>query len=296
MARAWKILKDGALERAVGVRDAKVVELAREVREAFIERFTRGRKMVVVEPMKDLIRVLEENTRRKMESEDARAEFGLDEDEEELEVLQEPGATVREIAELEKRLGVQLPTDYKEFLSISNGLGRSWSGILLDPPLHSAEEVRWEDEEDYFTDLTLEILPLGIFATCRDFPGLVQYENWPKVERTVQIGQEDIDSVWLLPPATVAKVRDAYLRIVDGADAPEEIKTTVLNAVRSFVGSRERFEGLEWCILHWMSGGAACMSAYPSFGDYIAEKARSSATDHWAGEEWERGCFAYGCR
>jgi hypothetical protein len=132
--------------------------------------------MAVVEPMKDLIGVLEENTRRKMESGDARAEFGLDDDEE-LRVLQEPGATIEEIDELEKRLGVQLPTNCKEFISVSNGLGRSWSGIVLDPPLHSVEEVQWEVEEVYFTDLTLELLPLSIFATCRDYPGLAEFET-----------------------------------------------------------------------------------------------------------------------
>jgi hypothetical protein len=95
----------------------------------------------VLEPMKDLVKVLEENTQWTIESEGARAELGLDVGllaEKALEIIQEPGLTAEEIAELEKRLDVQLPMDYKEFLSTSNGLGMTWSEILMDPPLHAA--------------------------------------------------------------------------------------------------------------------------------------------------------------
>jgi hypothetical protein len=121
----------------------------------------------------------------------------------------------------------------------------------------------------------------------------VEYKKWPKVGRAIQIGSEDIASVWLLPPVTVAKVRDAYLKIIDWPDTPQELKDTILNAVRSFAGSREQFEGLEWCVMYWVAGGAVSMFTYPSFGEYIAEKARRSATEFCGTEERGKRCIAF---
>jgi hypothetical protein len=101
--------------------------------------------------------------------------------------------------------------------------------------------------------------------------------------------------VWLLLPATVAKVRDAYLHIVDSKEAPEGLKAIVMNAVNSFAGSRQDFEKLDWCVLHWTFGGGASMIAYRSFKEFMTDKARKSGTDYWPGEEWKKVCFAYGC-
>jgi hypothetical protein len=288
-ARAWKILKNGALAKAIGVQDAKVTDLAQRIRDAFSDRFRDGRQILPADPMKDLIRVISDNTQIYLGTEEHRNEVGAPD--EAPESLIRPGATIEKIAELERILGVKLPEDYKEFLSLSDGLGSSWGGILMESPLHPTSDVRWEDDEDYFTNLTLEILPLQVFSTCREFPGLAEVDDWPRVGRTIQIGQQDINVLWLLLPATVAKVRDAYLHIVDSKEAPEGLKAIVMNAVNSFAGSRQDFEKLDWCVLHWMSGGAASMIAYRSFKEFMADKARKSGTDYWAGEV----CFAYGC-
>jgi SMI1 / KNR4 family (SUKH-1) len=292
-ARAWKILKNGALAKAIGVQDAKVTDLAQGIRDAFFDRFRDGRQILAADPMKDLIRVISDNTQLYLGTEEHRNEVGVPD--EAPESLIRPSATIEKIAELERILGVKLPEDYKEFLSLSDGLGSSWGGIIMQPPLHPTSDVRWEDDEDYFTDLRLEILPFEVSSICREFPGLAEADDWPRVGRTIQIGQRDIDVVWLLLPATVAKVRDAYLHIVDSKEAPEGLKTIVMNAVNSFAGSRQDFEKLDWCVLHWTSGGGALMIAYRSFKEFMADKARKSGTDYWAGEEWEKVCFAYGC-
>jgi len=293
-ARAWKILKDGALAKAVDVQDAKVAHLAQEIRGAFSDRFRDGRQMLPAGSMKDLIRVISDNTQKYLQTEEHRKECSVS-DEGPVSLIR-TGASIEEIAKLESRLGTKLPEDYREFLSLNDGLGSAWGGMIMEAPLHRTSDVRWEDDEGHFTDLTLQILPFQVFAACRQFPGLAEVDDWPKVGRTIQIGEEDIDSVWLLLPATVAAVRDAYLRIVDSKEAPEELKAAVMNAVNSFAGSRQAFEKLDWCVLHWASGGSVSMQAYRSFTEYMAVSARNSGTDHWAGEERERVCFAYACR
>ena len=292
-ARAWKILKNGALAKVVGVQDAKVRDLAQEIRGAFFDRFRDGRQILAPDPMKDLIRVISDNTQIYLGTEEHRNEVGAPD--EAPEPLIRPGATIEKVTELERTLGLKLPEDYKEYLSLSDGLGSSWGGILMEPPLHPTSDVRWEDDEKYFTDLWLEILPFQVFCSHLEFPGLAKIDDWPKVGRTIQIGRQDIDVVWLLLPATVAKVRDAYLHIVDSKEAPEGLKAVVINAMNSFAGSRQDFEKLDWGVLHWTSGGSATMVAYRSFTEFMADKARKSGTDYWAGEGWGNGCFAYEC-
>ncbi len=46
-----------------------------------------------------------------------------------------PGATVTEISAAENRLGLRLPHDYREFLSISNGAYADWGGVVLQRDL-----------------------------------------------------------------------------------------------------------------------------------------------------------------
>lgn len=41
-SKAWKVLKNGALARALGVKDEKVKQLAETILETFKERFERG--------------------------------------------------------------------------------------------------------------------------------------------------------------------------------------------------------------------------------------------------------------
>ncbi|KAG5291028.1 hypothetical protein I7I50_00961 [Histoplasma capsulatum G186AR] len=64
-----------------------------------------------------------------------------------------PGFLFRNPAqETERKLGIKLPADYEEFLSIMNGFEQSRGGIVLDSPLHPVSNIRWlEDNEDYLS-------------------------------------------------------------------------------------------------------------------------------------------------
>ncbi|EGC44500.1 mitochondrial carrier protein [Histoplasma capsulatum var. duboisii H88] len=46
--------------------------------------------------------------------------------------------------ETERKLGIKLPADYEEFLSIMNGFEQSWGGIVLDSPLHPTTRIIYQ--------------------------------------------------------------------------------------------------------------------------------------------------------
>ncbi|KAE9364189.1 hypothetical protein N431DRAFT_496761 [Stipitochalara longipes BDJ] len=178
-----------------------------------------------------------------------------------------------DFATLEKRLDISLPVDYKDFLTITNGMGASWGGIMADPPLHPASEVRWiTKEEDYFTDLDAELLP-DIRILMDD---VYDRGGWPKVGMPLEIGVWDVYHVWLLPPVKVKELVSMYVK---QREKNLETKVAIEKAMTSWAGSVEEFENLEWCVIIWAAGGAAHMEAYPSFKAYLVNKAQNSAED-----------------
>jgi hypothetical protein len=125
--------------------------------------------------------------------------------------------------------------DYKDFLAATNGMGASWEGIIVDPPLFAGSEVRWiTEEEEYFTDLAADILP-GIFDLIWD---ICNDEEWLTVGMTLEIGSQDIDEVWLLPPPKVKELVAIYL---DQRERGSEIKALFENAITAWAGSIGRF-------------------------------------------------------
>ncbi|EEQ90032.2 uncharacterized protein BDCG_05152 [Blastomyces dermatitidis ER-3] len=123
-------------------------------------------------------------------------------------------ASLEEIAATERELGIKLPADYKEFIAITDGFEQSWSGIISDPPLHPLDEIRWlEDDEDYFLDLEIELINPG-------FP----YGMWPTVGKSIEIGCEDIDNVWLIPPSKVQEVQGRLLEIMQSGKYDDALK------------------------------------------------------------------------
>ena len=162
-------------------------------------------------------------------------------------------ASEEEIAKLEKRLGAHLPDDYKEFLRMTNGLGNSWGGIIMEPPLHACSEVRWiGEEEDFFTDLSLDLLE-EVHVTVRKWKeeqrkksSTDEVEEELKVGQALEIGTEDIDCVCLITPETIATAKVWYMQFVEYKDAPEQLRNRVKDSMCDFAGSEEEFGKLDW--------------------------------------------------
>ena len=102
-------------------------------------------------------------------------------------------ASTEAIKETEKRIGLKLPGDYKNFLKRSNGLSETGYG----PELSSIEEVcslkiAYKDHED-------------IFEIIKGYPGEKYAQNnndtiAEYVERAIAISRVSESEVWLIPP------------------------------------------------------------------------------------------------
>jgi len=214
----------------------------------------------------EALKALNENTR---ESKDAKEQMlengGLEEVEDEIPTLLHDPASEAAIAALEKKLAIKLPEDYKSFLRASNGFGGSWNGTAFDPPLYPAEEACWDDNSEEY-QIMLDLIECQIHY-------FIDYDTWPKVGRAITIGQEDTCYVWLIPPTTVAKVRDAYLALVESEESSAELKQEITNSINSFCGSIAAFKKCEWCVVKWQETE---LEGFPSFEAYMAEKLRAS--------------------
>ena len=302
-AKAWELLKDGALAKAIGVKEEKVQELGRKVIEAFKTRYESGvqRSGMLDQSVEELVRIISYNNANNPAAKSFWKEmYGIGEEEEGSKdgdedrflksILKKP-LPRNDIAALEGRLNISLPNDYKDFLATTNGIGAAWDGFMSEPPLFPASEVRWiTKEEEYFTDLRAELLPdsAGSLKHIHD-----DNEEWPTVGTPLQIGSEDINEVWLLPPSKVKEIVSTYLK---QRDRSAEITTLIENAVTSWAGSVREFENLEWCVMTWVSGGAVIMTAYPSFKAYLVCKAEASESDYFDRPPPEQICFSYSCR
>lgn len=276
--KIWVLLKEGLLAEAVGVDSQKVHAYAKELEETVDERMRSGKEGLKHLPMKNMLEALDYNSRTNPES--------FEDDPDEIrESLFRPPASQKEIETAEKDLGIALPEDYKEFLSITNGFGQVWRGILFEPPLHPLSEIRWfDDDEDYFIDLELEL-----------FESELPYDVWPIVGKAIEIGTEDIDNIWLIPPPKVQEVKDRISEVLLSSQYTDRVKKSVVRAIEDFTGSVEEFMKLDWCLATWASGGSVVMRSYPSFTAYLRDNVEKSASESSDGLDANK-FFGYQCR
>ncbi|KAH7017251.1 hypothetical protein EDB80DRAFT_704455 [Ilyonectria destructans] len=282
----WPLLLSGALSRSIPVDTNKVNALAKDVIDTFTERLKNGRKAHPVETksIKELLIELERNTVANVER-DA-LEFG-GEVPESLFIF--PPATDGQVSALEHKLNTKLPNDYKEFLKLSNGFGRTWNGYYLDPPLDGVDDIDWADVYTEDAPIALHETPTGNFDL-----DLSEEGEWPIYEKALQLGTEDIFDYWFLPPQETKKALEAYREVLKTPEVSEEKKTQTIKLITSKYRSWEAFEKLEWVVVEMSHGEDTSCG---SFTQFLQEKVNRSAKGMWQGEgEIEEGCFSYSCK
>ncbi|KAI4684173.1 hypothetical protein J4E81_009052 [Alternaria sp. BMP 2799] len=272
--QAWKLYKFGALRQHLNIAEAALAAFAKDFENALTERLTNGRTRTRANmSIQELLEAAEYNTKYNAEAREVNPEPP------ETTLFHSP-ATDSQIEEAEARLNTTLPADYKTFLRISNGFGSPWGHPLgdLQTPLHPVDKLRWLDpaEEDYFTDLTLDLptrwdkWPFAPAPTAKAYACDEVTEHF-LIGRALEIGTQEIDNTWLLPPSTVKPIKDAVKKMLDDQSLAEREKNSVRVAIRDFAGSDEEWEEMEWACVTWASGGVAAMYVYPGFRAWLED-------------------------
>jgi len=293
-ARCWDLLQGGALALALGLDDQKIKTLSGDILRTFTQRFEKGPQgdsEIENMSIQDLLLRISQNT---IANKSAQIFWDESGDEHYPTSLLKDPLPQHDIAQLEERLHVTLPADYKEFLSYSNGLGESWGGILIEPELTAAKDVKWLGHNiEHVALTTAKLLDINIFCLERDETKL-QYATWPKADPVIQIGKRDVDEVWLLTPEVVSGVRKAYLRLADGN---EKIKAVIYEGIRSFCGSMDKFDQLKWCVIDFSGETTIACSSFRAFLERKAEDSQNeNPRDREFEGDFEHRCLAYSCK
>lgn len=285
--RAWHLLTDGALLKLLKLDKLELDRFASQLEAAMTERMDKGRQSPPARPMKHVLEAINTNTRTHPSSIELHEEM----DEPIPSTILHPPAPESSISATESRLATSLPASYASYLRISNGNDAAFGGIINEAPLWACEDIRWlRDDEEYFADLHVDI-PTNMAPILDEVYGCV--DNWPTMGRSVIIGQEDVDTTFLVTPDTVARVKDKVWGVLDGG-ASEEVKGSVRRAVEDFAGGMEVWEGAEWCVVVMND---ETMRTYCSFEGYlraVEESSRVVEKDCWNLESGEFFGYALG--
>jgi hypothetical protein len=279
--RAWPMLRSGALLDILGINKSKVDLFARQLEEAITERMAKGRRLLPDLSTKELVELINTNSRTSPASIKYYEQMDVDVP---TTILRDPALPAL-IQETEQRLGTKLPEDFKEYLSITNGNDPAWGGIIQEAPIWRCEDIRWiSDKEDYFSDMCVDI-PANMASITNDISG--DGLDWPHVGKSLIVGREDVDHIFLIAPESIEQVKDKVRSILGSEDekVTRKIKDSVEHAVRDFAGSMQEFEKLDWCCVLWSEQ----MEAFKSFKAYLRHVAEWSGRSDDDRDLWNLG-------
>lgn len=274
----WPYHVRGLLAEALGVSAEELKSKGESLVRAFSDRLSRGctENGLESKTLKELLEIGEKNTltgpgvRHQEEMGGSTTET----------MFKQP-ATSEQILELESRLGVSLPQDYKEFLVTTNGFGGKdgsiFNGYYPDPELFAADDVEWLSEDWIALPFEMLKIPREIEDPYRNPSPEAWDTAMPLVDRVVHVGNRDIDDLWLVPPGLVHKAKSAYLEMLEKGDAME--KKILQRAIKDFAGSMEQFMKLEWCCIKNTCGSGPACHVFSSFRSYLESVVYNSGKD-----------------
>ncbi|KAJ4112515.1 hypothetical protein NW768_011682 [Fusarium equiseti] len=283
-----ELLSTGELARKVPIDKSKLKATTKEVIETFHERLNYGRQKHDIESksLKEVLLELERHTKTNAVSHWEEMQEAVPET---LFVL--PPATDGQISSLEEKLDIALPDDYKEFLKISNGFGRTWNGYHLDNALYGVDEIRWADEslEVPFVEFHDSISgTLELKVTDKSRP------EWPSSGPTLEIGSWDVLCTLLIPPKGTKVITDAYQEAFENPKIPKDAKQQVLKSIEGRHGSLEEMKKLEWAAIERHDSDTLPCG---TFRQCLEERLRRAKRGPYCYEmAKELGGIAYNCR
>ncbi|KAI4729836.1 hypothetical protein E4T49_02174 [Aureobasidium sp. EXF-10728] len=263
--RCVPIFMSGALAKIWGLSDQDLDSRAAKLLEASRQRYWHGPSSKSSESISKLLQSSNVDSMANSDS------FWDEMDQKKPTSLYTAPATEQQILDLEQRLNITLPDDFKTFLRISNGFRGIWNGSSPGPPLRSTEEIDWLDYSEY--ELVFEQLT---------HPWLADYQKTPQTDGNqlpeppiftdvICIASEDIDDVWLIPPQMMQQMRDHYKKLYEMLN--EDGKRIIERAIDDFAGSWDGWERLDWGCVYWACGGSALLIGFKSFKAWLEHEA-----------------------
>ncbi|KAM0346181.1 hypothetical protein ACHAPU_005602 [Fusarium lateritium] len=162
------------------------------------------------------------------------------------------GCRASEIAALEKRLGVTLPQDYKQFLSLTNGLGSIWNGQNVLNYLAKAEDVCWM-QTDFLSSNALPLLLDGEPKPWED-----NALDWPEIGNAYCVSlsgdteEEEGEAdgyLFIAGPDLVQPAKEYFFKVYE--ERNESQRRELDNLVLETYGNMEVFRNLQFVLVSW---------------------------------------------
>lgn len=290
----WPYYLHGLLRSVLDINAKELKARGEAIFSAFAQRLREGRPSSALssKSIHDLLTIANENTIRGPGT----VHWSAAGDEPPETLFKSP-STASDIASLEDGLGTTLPDDYKTFLQTSNGfigndLGDGiFNGYFPDPGLFPAEKVAWVKESYFELPLSMLEIPFEIENLIPPKPeeeskrgpdGKLLWDTpLPLLGRVLNLGARDIDNLWLVEPEFVKRARDVYHEMYERA-VDDRQRQKLERAIRDFAGSRQKFDELGWCCIKWSAGGAANMTVYAGFRNYLEDVVERSGRAQWS--------------
>jgi hypothetical protein len=267
--RVWSLLKDGRIGKRLND-DQDIDSDFKKVKDVLTARIEKGIPGLSDLSMGELLEKLNTNTIRH----DHDDEIDINEQ----QVLQtkifmgnrsifHQPATGEEIQDLERKLGIELPEDYKDLFGHSNGLEGIWNGVYHEyyfAPSHGVEwsESLWETQEP------LQLVDPGRLPFSIKYPPL-------DLAQTINIsdvpGSETL--IVLVRPELTKKAVEAVFEALETVnDDDREIAKKVFATT---FGSLEALKEMEWCVVDISEGD---LYVFKSVRDFVEALLRDSET------------------
>lgn len=286
--RIWPLLASGIIAQQLGVHDAKLCAMARDIVETIRIRMEKGRQKSSYKDMstRELLQILVENAKKN-------EAMLYDHERQDLpeSYLHEP-ATERDINNLEDRLQISaLPDDYKQFLLETNGLESVYHNQGMTPLLLNAQNVRLR-RYPRVEPLPLKLVtdPTGTAQLQREYG----FHAWPTAPSQIEIGRLGDDQIvyTLIGPSDVKPTIEAYQKALASDKVSEAIKFETIRQIEDQYGSMQDFEKMEWIMLY--TEYLVPIGPIGTFQTWLEEQARFSAQPYNSSSD--EYCLAYECR
>jgi cell wall assembly regulator SMI1 len=277
--QVWQLLKDKTLARLIEVDEDKVEAFIKDVYATFEERLRRGALRVYLDtPVPELVKMCNDNT---MENAVWEEMDEIDPDNPPTCILR-PGASENQIVDLEKKLGHDLPSDFKEFLSLTNGMESYWNGFYGEPRFLGTNEIEIfnaSEQQEIWNEASVDIAFITNMSVKVD---------WPTLDRVIAInaGSESSKFVWLIEPEVGQKIGGAWFAAFQ--QLPPEEQAHVQQMMGYFHAGKENAGQVDWQVAVW-DPSTLDLTSYHSWKEYLEKVAGDTANADILDEEDEEG-------